>query len=479
MAAKFSIPEIKELLGGVLLSESEPGMTPMTISTDTRTLNKGEAFFALIGEKYDAHDYLGKAAAAGAALLVISNVAKMPKNCPCAALVVDDTLRAYQDLAAYYRGRVDPFVIAITGSVGKTTLKDMVACVLSQKTRAAWTDGNLNNQVGLPRTILEMDEDTETLVLEMGMSRAGEIKRLAEIARPDACAITNIGMAHRENFDTDDGILKAKFEITSFLGADGALVTSWGSRGLSRLAKEGSLDKGYKVLQVAAWKKNSPAYLDYLVTRTYIDETDISISRFKVKEQKTREVVPFAIPLPGTFAGVSAAMAAALCSCAGVSLAETADALAGLKRTPHRLETVRAGGILVIDDTYNASPDSARAGLTYLKNVPSARRIAVLADMFELGANTWKLHEPIGKHAYNSGVNILCAYGKIAKAIANGAEKAASGTDMQVVHFGADRKAEMIDWLRRLVKDGDTVYVKGSRSMKMEDVVNALTGGEA
>ena len=523
MAARFSIEDILEATGGALAGRGDSPMALAGVSTDTRTLLCGEAFFALRGECHDAHDHLGEAAGKGAALLVVSDASKAPAGFTGAVIAVEDTLRAYQDLAAWYLRRLDPFVVAVTGSVGKTTLKDMIACILSEYARVHRTEGNLNNQVGLPRTILSADEGTEALVVEMGMERAGEIERLADIARPHVCAITNIGVSHRENFGSDDGILRAKYEIASFLGKGGALVINpAGSAGLEGLAAAGSRERGFKLLRVAEKGSDGEASACFTVSPVRVDEADAAVSLFEIEERARGGAVSFSVPMAGTYAGVSAAMAAAACARAGVSLADAARALKKLARTPHRLEPVRAGGILVIDDTYNASPDSARSGLEYLKSVPAKRRIAVLADMNELGAGSEALHRETGAAAIRAGADLVYAFGGKAELIAEGAAEAAAargcGTPRAasptetaaakeaaspagtaaakaaaspteaaaakeaaaaqgVLWFGPERKAEMAAALRAEARDGDAVYVKGSRSMKMEEIVRALTEG--
>ena len=502
---KLTIEEIITAVGG----SGAPGfdaVRPVSgISTDTRTLRAGEAFFALSGENHDAHDHLAEAAGKGASLLVISDVSKAPEcgagaagvsgaageadgvggAAPC-VLLVEDTLRAYQDLAAYYRRRLDPFVIAVTGSVGKTTLKDMIACILSGHRRVCSTKGNLNNQIGVPRTILEADEGTEALVLEMGMERAGEIERLAEIARPDICVISNIGISHRGNFTSDEGIVRAKYEISSYLGAGGSFViNASGSEALLRYAEEGSAEKGFALVRVAEQGTAAELAADYVVTAARVSGGDAREMHFEIEERKTGAAVPFAVPMAGTYAGVSAALASAVCARAGISLAESAEALKGLNRTPHRLEPVSAGGVLVIDDTYNASPDSVKSGLDYLINVPAKRRIAVLADMNDLGPDSEALHFETGAAAAGAGVDSIFTFGEKARGIADGAlagkspgisdgKLQADERRIPVCCFGPGEKAELLERLIDEVREGDAVYIKGSHSMKMEEVAKAL-----
>jgi len=479
MTAIFSIGEIVKATNGIPVGAAAEDTDRVIagVSTDTRTLKAGQAFFALIGENHDAHDHLNEAAAKGAALLVISDPGSAPAGFTGTALVVKDTLRAYQDLAAYYRKKVDPFVIAVTGSVGKTTTKDMIGCILSEHSRVHYTQGNLNNHIGLPRTILEMEEDTEILALEMGMSFKGEIERLCEIALPNVSVITNVGISHRENFDADDGILKAKYEIAAFLGEDGTLVIdSGGNAELEKLALEDGRVKGYELVRVASCGTDAAETAEYVVSKTRISEEDVGVTLFDIREAAGGKAVPFEIPLPGAYAGVSAALASAASARAGVKLADSATALKNLKRTAHRLDPIKAGGVLVIDDTYNASPDSARSGLEYLKNVSAKKRVAILADMNELGSDSEALHRDVGASAVMMGVDSIYAYGEKARWIADGAEEAARGKSLpKIEYYGPDEKGKLTQGLRGEIMEGSAIYIKGSRAMKMEEVVAALT----
>jgi len=473
MAVRFSIGEIVKATGGIPAGAitSDTDAVFCGISTDTRTITDGDAFFALAGENHDAHDHLGEAAAKGAALLVVSDPGRIPDGFAGVSLVVADTLRAYQELAAYYRKKIGPLVIAVTGSVGKTTTKDMIGCILSGFKRVYYTQGNLNNQIGLPRTILETEEGTEALVLEMGMSYTGEIERLAEIALPDVCVITNIGLSHRENFDTDEGIALAKYEITSYLGAGGTLViVAGGNEMLDDLAAAGSREKGFGLLRVASQDSDDDVSAEYIVTQAKINDSDPGYSVFEIREGAGGSAVHFDIPLPGAYAGISAALASAACSCAGVSLPEAANALKNLKRTAHRLDLIKKHGILVIDDTYNASPDSAKSGLDYLKKLSAAKRIAVLADMNELGSDSEAMHREVGAAAVRSGADLIYAYGEKARWIAE--------AETSIRYFGPDEKEKLILSLKEELSEGSAVYIKGSRSMKMEEVVSALTEDE-
>jgi UDP-N-acetylmuramoyl-tripeptide--D-alanyl-D-alanine ligase len=488
----LSVEEILGAVGGRAVYGTPGGALPFVtgVSTDTRTLAAGDAFFALVGERHDAHDHLPEAVGKGAPVLVVQGARQVPRGFGGLLVVVADTTRAYQDLAAYYRAAIDPVVIAVTGSVGKTTLKDIIARICSETCNTVCTKGNFNNQIGVPKTILEMPENTETLVLEMGMEWPGEIRRLAEIARPDVAVITNVGVSHREHFDTDDGIRNAKFEIVSFFGADNVLVIDpENDQELLRMAEADRLEKGYSLLKAtgeAATRENesenesgcgndrdagspAPAWefaADFSASRArYTEEGRMS---FVIEHGEDAE--QFSLPMLGAFAAVSAAMACAALSRFGVSLGRAARALKDLEVTPHRLQSIRQGGVLVIDDTYNASPDSAKSGLAFLRSVPGERKIAVLADMNELGAESERMHRELGTVAKDSGFGAVYTYGDKARAIAEGAQQGG---------LWFRDKNELIRRLLEQRREGDVYYVKGSRSMKMEDVAEALLQGGA
>ncbi|MDR0874675.1 MAG: UDP-N-acetylmuramoyl-tripeptide--D-alanyl-D-alanine ligase [Clostridiales Family XIII bacterium] len=487
MAGLFTAEEIIDKIGGsVDMRFGSPAMaqTPAPVSTDTRELSGGEIFFALIGENHDAHDHLEEAAAKGAAVLVVSDGSRVKPGMTVGTpgmtvgtpggpvvIVVEDTLRAYQDLAAYYRSKVDPYVIAVTGSVGKTTLKDMIACIVKDDFHTVATQGNFNNQIGLPKTILGMSADTEALVLEMGMGGPGEIGRLAQIAGPDVAAITNIGISHRECFDSDDGIMLEKLAAASQMGEGGRLVIDRENHWpLTQRARADSKARGYRLIEVAP-KGRTGGDADYYYGPVRFD-TESAAASFEIESGEMAE--RFLVPVPGDYAAATSALACAAVARLGIDLAGAAAALKNLARTPHRLQTIRKDGILVIDDTYNASPDSCRSGLIFLKSAEASRRIAVLADMNELGPDSEALHRSLGSEIgadLSAGrIDSLVCFGEKARAIAAGAGEIA-GTDH--IRVCPDRE-EMIAALLAGKTPGDAYLVKGSHSMHMEIVANAL-----
>jgi UDP-N-acetylmuramoyl-tripeptide--D-alanyl-D-alanine ligase len=459
---RISIREIAENTDGRIL-RGTPGAMVSGVSTDTREMGAGGAFFALSGKRHDAHDFLGDAAAAGAAALIVERGETAPEDYGGAVILVSDALAAYQDLAAWYRRTVGPAVIAVTGSIGKTTQKDMIAAAASGSFRTIATEKNYNNHVGVPKTIFCMEEDTELLILEMGMNHAGEIRLLTEIAHPDAAVITNIGASHRENFDSDDGILHAKLEVTSLFDMENALFVNGDDPALRAHADRGGLP--YDV--VTAGESEG---CDYRITRPeYTGEEEIGFSLQHGREAS----VQFRIPAAGLFAGVSAALTVAVLSRFGISAPLVAERLRAFDRPEHRLRLIVSGGLRVIDDTYNASPDSMRSAIDYLVSFRDCRKISVLAGMNELGERSGDLHRGVGEYAAGAGVDVLITVGEKASDIASGFVSAS--------HGGAAEKCadngEAIVVLRGMERDGDVILVKGSRAYGTENIVEALVGG--
>jgi UDP-N-acetylmuramoyl-tripeptide--D-alanyl-D-alanine ligase len=430
------------------------------VSTDTREVKAGDVFFALIGENFDAHDFLGKAAEQGADALVVSDTDKVPGGYAGGVLLVEDTLRAYQDLAKYYKKLINPYTIAVTGSIGKTTLKDMIAQIVSWKYRTVYTDKNYNNHIGVPKTIFGMEEDTQVLILEMGMNHPGEIARLAHIGRPDVCAITNIGLSHRENFDNDEGIFNAKMEIVTYFGGEQKLVINADDEQLQRLIPPPDLC--YRLVTCGTTEG-----CEYRITEP--ERSGENSIRFDMDH--LGDTAHFDIPVAGLFNGLTAAIATASVSALGITPQQAAEQLKSLKRTDHRLALYEERGIKVIDDTYNASPDSMKAAIDYLVQVGSHRKIAVLAGMNELGEKSPELHRAVGRYAADSKVDFLAAVGEKAREIAEGYREVRNNP-ATAIEFENNEAASVL--LRAFTEPGDAVLVKGSRAFKTEEIVAAL-----
>jgi UDP-N-acetylmuramoyl-tripeptide--D-alanyl-D-alanine ligase len=445
---------------GCDIIRGESGRVITGVSTDTREIYPGDIFFALKGDSFDAHDFLAEAAEQGAAALIVSDADAVPGRYDGGVLLAGDTLAAYQDLAAYYKNLISPYTIAVTGSVGKTSLKDMIAQIITPSYRTVYTDKNYNNHIGVPKTILGMDEDTQVLILEMGMNHAGEIARLVEIGRPDVCAITNIGLSHRENFADDDGIFNAKMEIVTYFSGDHKLIINADDERLQKLVF--APDLCYRL--VTCGQGDGCEY--HITPPVQLSCATISFDMDHLGEQSH-----FNIPAAGVFNGVTAAIAVASVSALGITQGQAALRLKELKRTPHRLELSQAGGIQVIDDTYNASPDSMKAAIDFLVSTDAQRKIAVLAGMNELGDKSTELHRAVGRYAAASGVDFMAAVGDKAREIAEGYREV-KNNPAAAIEFENNEAASVL--LRAFTEKGDAVLVKGSRSYKTEEIAAAL-----
>ncbi|MDR3295855.1 MAG: UDP-N-acetylmuramoyl-tripeptide--D-alanyl-D-alanine ligase [Clostridiales Family XIII bacterium] len=424
------------------------------VSKDSREVSETELFFPLKGEKQDGHRFIPDAIRAGCGNFIVSDADAVPQGEAVNAILVDDVLTALQNLAAYYIRHFDMKKIAVTGSTGKTTTKDMVCHICEGHFKTAKSTANMNNEIGLPLSILAMDEGVQAGVFEMGMYTAGEIDLLAGIVRPDIGIITNIGTAHIRNFESQDGIRDAKLEIANYMGAGGSLVinTAGGllteecALGPYRLIKVGNTGKSDFILSgVEGGGENGVTF--------FLEHGD--------------EMQRFFLPVLGAHNAMNAALAAAAVFCLGISMKGAAESLEQYAVT-NRL--MGKNGMKVIDDTYNAGPDSMRAALDTLENVRGIRKIAILGDMNELGARSEEYHRQLGAYAAHKKVDVLITVGEKATGIAAGARDAAP--DLEILPFGT--KDAAWEKMKHLLGAGDVILVKGSRGMEMETLVKRI-----
>lgn len=421
------------------------------VTTDTRTLQPGDLFVALKGERFDGHDHLTQAAARGAAGALVSRA--VASDLP--HVRVQDTLRGLQDYAASWRAGFDLPVLAVTGSNGKTTTKQLLSAVVAARGPLLATQGNLNNHIGVPLTLLGLRAEHCTAVIEMGANHPGEIARLAEIARPAIGVVTQAGDAHLEGFGSRDGVAKAKGELFASLGAEGVAVIN--------------NDDAYAPL----WK--SLAGRAAQITFSLTEQADVSAlnvqpdgtgaaMRFELRVPEGR--APVTLPLPGLH-NVSNALAAAACAVAlGMELRDIANGLTRVQPVAGRLAaTVTPQGARLLDDSYNANPTSLRAGIEVLASF-GGRRVLVLGDMGELGANAEQQHFEAGVAARARGIDALYALGRLSRAAAEGFGPGAR-------HFEA--MDDLIAALKSQLDSHTTLLVKGSRSSRMERVTAALS----
>lgn len=430
------------------------------VFTDSRTVSPGGLFVPLPGERFDGHAYVEETLRAGAAGSLWQ--ADRALSSPSAPLIiVEDTYAALQQLAAAYlaEGRVE--VVAVTGSNGKTTTKDLIASVLSQRYRVHKTDGNFNNHIGLPLTVLSMPQETEIAVLEMGMSGRGEIELLSNLARPDVAVITNIGDAHLLQLGSREEIARAKLEITAGL-RDGGLLVCQGDEPLIDLAlcERESGDR----IRLLRFGLGERCDLQLLSMRT-----DANGTAFAVPSARGQGESVFHIPLLGRHNALNAMAALAVGRRFGLTDEQIAAGLAGARISGMRFERHNTPeGWIVLNDAYNASPTSMRAALSVLADMKGGRRIAVLADMLELGPQEAELHFEIGAALTPDKVDVLLTYGELGRHIAEGARR---GLPSEAVRSFQD-KMSLRTYLMQEVRPGDIVLVKASRGMKLEEVVN-------
>lgn len=451
----FKLSEILKIVDGHLLN-GDPGLTVSGICTDTRKIKPGDLFLAIKGEKYDGHHFLNDAVKAGAVALVVMEAPSLNERIP--AISVNDTLKAFGAIARAHRQKYQVPVIGITGSNGKTTTKDLVAAVLSQKYSVVKTKANFNNEIGLPLTLLEMDGSTEAVVVEMGMRGLGQIKYLSSIAQPDLGIITNVGQAHLELLGCEANIAKAKAELIESLPSGGIAVLNGDDPWISRMV----VPEGVRSIRFGL--DNSE--LDY---RAEIIEANGEGAMFRVNGNG--QEFDIIMPLPGRFNLYNALIAVVIGLTMGLSIPEIQRGLAAPDMTERRLKVFNHNGFRIIDDTYNASPASVMAALDVLCQTEGfGRKIAVLADMLELGQSSVNSHQKIGEYAAKLGIDFLFAYGNLAQNYVSGFN---SITTEKAEYFS--NKTELLGKLKNFALPGDTILVKGSRGMKMEEVVEALS----
>lgn len=429
---------------------------------DTRQIQPGDVYIGIKGENFDGNTLYNQALEKGASVCILEKnqiQEEIKQNDPNKAIIlVQDSIKALQQIAAYKREQYKIPVIAITGSVGKTSTKDMVASVVGQKYQVLKTAGNYNNQIGLPLTILGLKEHT-ALVVEMGMSQLGEIATLSKIAKPTIAVITNVGTAHIGNLGSRENILKAKLEILEGLQKDGILVINNDNDLLHQWGLENRQDN----IVTFGIENQSDVMAKNISQQEYTS---------KVTMQIDQEIVQMHIPV----AGIPFVYNALCASTVGRLLKiDTKQILKGIEKfelTKNRMEILHnAKGVTIISDCYNASYDSMKAGLENLANMQGTRKIAVLGDMLELGEFSRQLHEKVGEEVANNSIDYLITVGEEAKAIAQKAKE--KGVRQDCIKVMKNSK-EAIDLIKEQMKQGDIILIKASRGMELNKVVEAI-----
>lgn len=470
----MTLANIAQAVGGTLDAKMLPEAVSaehtqaQSVVLDSRLVEPGGIFIATRGEHVDGHSFIDQVFDAGALGVICEEAPVQPKG---AYILVEDSFLALKDLAEYYRSQLDIKVVGITGSVGKTSTKEFVASVLSQKYRVLKTEGNYNNEVGLPLTVLRIREDCEVAVLEMGISDFGEMHRLSKIAKPDVCLITNIGQCHLENLGTRDGILKAKTEIFDFMQEGGQICLNGDDDKLVTIREvRGSIPVFF------GCGSNNAVYADNYENRGLIG----SRAQIHMKGIAGHDACSFEaeIPLPGEHMLYNALAATAAGMLFGLTAEEIQEGIRTVKAVDGRSHVIRTDWLTLIDDCYNANPVSMKAALdllhmTELSEVfeDTARKVAVLGDMFELGTDEAALHREVGVYAAKKQIDVLVCVGNLCKYMYEGAQAVRSVTNC---YYFEDKEA-LEAQMDTVIQDGDLVLVKASHGMHFEELIKMLS----
>lgn len=456
--AALTVRDIIEATGGESLSETGPVL--QGVSIDTRTIQPGDIFIALRGERFDGHTFLGDALQKGSGAVVERPGENIPQG--KVIICVKDTLRSLQDLARFLRMKRDIPVVAVTGSNGKTTTKEMISSILSRKYKVLKNEGNLNNHIGLPLSLMKLAADDEVVVLEMGMNAPGEIHRLCEIAAPSHGVITNVGTAHVGRLGSYEAVRDAKLELLDHVGL--AVIN----------ADDAGLMKGVREIRGFSGK---------IVTFAVDRDADVRAADIRSTEQgtgfalqrKNGENIPVLLNVHGIFNVSNAIAAAAVCFSLGIAIEDVKAALESYRPVSMRFEVVRRSGITIINDAYNANPTSMESALRELLRFRAGGRlVAVLGDMKELEEFSEEAHRNTGRLIMELGVDAFVAVGDMMGYAAREVSRLGGGKGAPEI-FAFRNINEAAKHLAHICKKGDTVLVKGSRAMAMEKIIEGVS----
>jgi UDP-N-acetylmuramoyl-tripeptide--D-alanyl-D-alanine ligase len=454
---RCTLEEVARFSGGRLV-QGDPALAVDRLHTDTRTLGEGDCFVALRGDRFDGHAFVRDVRERGAVAAVVSNRLLPDVPADLGLVEVTDTLEALQRFAATYRQLLSARTIGVTGSSGKTSTKEFIAAVLRTRFRTKATKGNLNNHIGVPLTLLDLEEDDEFGVIEMGMNHPGEIAVLAKMAAPYIGVISSIGPAHIEFFSGQNAIAEEKAELIAALPRDGVAVLNGDDEWSRRIA-------GRTAARVV-WTGDAPD------AAWHAREVEVTAGGISFSLEHGGENVPVRLPVFNRVMVSNALLAAAVGGECGLTLAEIARGLETVSLPGARMQVVEAAGAKIINDAYNANPSSMKAALVALKEFPGAvRRIAVLGSMGELGRHATELHREVGAFAAREGVGFLIAVGPHAEAYIIGA----MGGGLRHVGRALDAE-EATAALTGILQPDDVVLVKGSHFMGLEKLVEAIAG---
>ena len=424
------------------------------VELDSRKLQEGYLFVATKGERVDGHSFIGQAFEKGCYAVVCE---KKQENAAGPCIVVEDSFKALQDIAAYYREQLSVKVVGITGSVGKTSTKEVIASVLSEKYAVLKTEGNFNNEIGLPLTVLKIRDEHEVAVLEMGINHFGEMSRLSRIAKPDVCVITNIGQCHLEFLIDRDGILRAKTEIFESMNPEGVVCLNGDD---DKLITVGDVHGKHPVF----FGKGDACDIQAV----NVQNLGLEGSKAVVKEsgglQGNAESYAIRLNVPGEHMVSNALAAIAVGRALGLSKEEMAEGIAKTGSVGGRSNIISDDKLTIIDDCYNANPVSMKAAIELL-DTATTKRVALLGDMFELGEKEKELHRGVGEFLASTSIEKVICVGELAKEIYEGAN---AGSNERVWYAN---KEELTDNIHQLIEKGDTVLIKASHGMGFAELV--------
>jgi UDP-N-acetylmuramoyl-tripeptide--D-alanyl-D-alanine ligase len=444
---KYPIGKLARIIGAKSPERSEG--TVAGVSTDSRTISEGDCFFAIKGDNFDGHDYLAKAFSSGAACAVVSKEVNFEGR---PILQVADTVKALGEFASEYRESENFKVVAITGSAGKTTTREMIYHVLKNHFKCHRAPKSFNTDIGLPLTLLGAETDCQIVIAELGSNHPGEIAYLSKIAQPDIALITNVQPAHLAGFGNLQAIIKEKVSIASGLKAEGTLIINGEIPELVEFCGE----TGLKFLTFGT-AENCDYRADNINTTAFMGSFTV-------------EGLEVTVPLPGTGNLQNALGAWAVCHKLGISIRDFADAMKTTQPVNGRLQAIKAGPLLILDDCYNANPGSMINALECLAKISSnqkGRAVFICGDMLELGDQSERLHKQLGESIAKAGVKLLLAAGEFAKTTAE-----ATGGSLETICY--DNTALLCDELGKSIRPGDIILVKGSRGCKLEAAVEKL-----
>lgn len=441
---------------GIVADASEACMMQEVkgVELDSRKLQEGYLFIATKGERVDGHSFIGQAFEKGCYAVVCE---KLPENVAGPCILVEDSFKALQDIAAYYREQLSVKVVGITGSVGKTSTKEVIASVLAEKYSVLKTEGNFNNEIGLPLTVLKIRDGHEVAVLEMGINHFGEMHRLSRIAKPDVCVITNIGQCHLEFLIDRDGILRAKSEIFDFMNPEGVACLN------------GDDDKLITVENVYGKR---PIFFGKSencdIQAVNVESLGLEGSKADICEKRASGntvAYPVRLYVPGEHMVSNALAAIAVGRALGLTHDEMIKGIAATGSVGGRSNIIRDDKLTIIDDCYNANPVSMKAAIELLETA-TTRRVALLGDMFELGEQEKQLHRSVGDFLAGKNIEKVICIGELAKEIYEGAKEGKAEC------YWYPNKKELTDHIRQLIEKGDTVLVKASHGMGFAELVS-------